>query len=424
MKKTLIPLIFLLSLSIFSCNMPTPQKNLSDRENQTAVPETKAATELVSNDVSSINRLQKQEKTKTAYYEYFFVIAKSGLNYRESPKGKVIGMFYLNTNLKVIKKTSLFEQIIDGDSTINGEWVGVEKGKDTVYVFNAYLSESPLISNVKIFQATPFYRYTGSSENGFINLSEVYFKNEELEKAILQGDDLPDTIILNAKQRALFLRRAEISESDSVYLYDVKTGDIFIYKVNDLPALARINTYFNENEYEKEESDFEFGFDLGKTYKNGYDNFVFIGKENPFIKGKLKPIVWKEIDLGLFKRKFNKIKEFEPYLSRKTSMVYLYQYDNFDFYFLDKQELIVVDVDKKSIVYSDYVHSDEGSTPTRLVMEDDAKSGNEQSQWTGILFKNKPPVIFGFYSYSFSCEGISFLNRSEPPLGILCDCRH
>src|SRR5690606_11982252 len=51
------------------------------------------------------------------------------------------------------------------------------------------------------------------------------------------------------------------------------------------------------------ERDFEFGFDLKKSYTGSY-NFTFVGKESPFQKEKLKPIIWKKIEGSEFPENF------------------------------------------------------------------------------------------------------------------------
>jgi hypothetical protein len=45
-------------------------------------------------------------------------------------------------------------------------------------------------------------------------------------------------------------------------------------------------------------------------------------------------------------------------------------------------------------------------------------------QWTGKLFKNKPPVILGFQYVAFGCPGITFLSPTEKDIYIYCDNRH
>ena len=70
------------------------------------------------------------------------VAAISGLNYRKSPKGKVISKFKYKTEVTIIEKTGILEEITDNGEQITGEWVGVKHGKKTVYVFDAFLTDT------------------------------------------------------------------------------------------------------------------------------------------------------------------------------------------------------------------------------------------------------------------------------------------
>ena len=70
----------------------------------------------------------------------YYVNAKSGLNYRDKPKGVVLGLFPLNTALQVVENSGVFQNIKDENTVLNGEWLGVLNNKDTVYVFSGFLS--------------------------------------------------------------------------------------------------------------------------------------------------------------------------------------------------------------------------------------------------------------------------------------------
>jgi hypothetical protein len=56
--------------------------------------------------------------------------------------------------------------------------------------------------------------------------------------------------------------------------------------------------------------------------------------------------------------------------------------------------------------------------------EDYEDSANIREQWTGRLFKNKPPVSFGFEYQSFGYHGITLLSETEKEIWISCDNRH
>ncbi|ADV49011.1 hypothetical protein Celal_1710 [Cellulophaga algicola DSM 14237] len=111
MKKALIVIL----LAILSCK--TDKNNVAQKEIE---------TEIVS---------------KKSIEEIKYVIAKSGLIYRDKAKGKPLGKFELNSKLNVIEHTAIFQEIKDKDKIVKGEWVGVKLDKNrVVYVFDGFLS--------------------------------------------------------------------------------------------------------------------------------------------------------------------------------------------------------------------------------------------------------------------------------------------
>jgi len=371
--------------------------------------------------------IAKDQSGLSSVDEYYYVNAKSGLNYRETPKGKILGKFSLNTYLKVIKKTEIIENVKDGNIIIKGEWVGVEKELDTVYVFDAYLSKDYTQSEMKIYSASPYTIESDGTRTRFLNLSDTYFNNYENRKII--NSNSKDTVRLNAKQRRLFLKTINVAESDSVYLIDLISKILHTYSVNDLPAIACVNIYASDSP----EDDYEFGLDLGR-FNGGYDNIAYVGKSNPFQIEKLKSIFWKEIDAKDFPIAFDtKIidKDIRSWFDDiKLGKSYKFTNNNYDYYLQNLMKkgnvkyryLVVIDTETNQIVYNDAIVSHEGAglAPINII----GKNNENEPQYTGKIFKNKPSIIFGFYWVSFGCESIEFLDEKEPPIWILCDNRH
>lgn len=412
MKLSLLLKFLIIFVSVFSC------KQLS-------------ATIILQNSIITA-------KTKNAQnsFEYKYVTAKSGLNFRDSPKGKILGKFPLNTGVKVNKHTKIFESIIDGGKNLKGEWVGVEKEEDTVYVFDAYLSYSYTLSDIKIYYAQPFDNKNKNYYPAFLNVSESYFYYTENENTILSKDEeLKDTIIINKKQRKEFLKKINVSESDSIFIYEIGADLIHTYKVKDLPAIACLNIFSNVYPNStKTERDFEFGFDLKKSYRGSYQNFAFVGKENPFQTGKLKPVFWEKIEGSEFPENFKKDATLH---SQKFSFKDVVAGESFKFsnnqyhYYLQNLQnekriyaryLVIIDSITKMVVLNRVYSESEGTFLNQLNLG--TNSLNTKFQWTGDLFKNKPPIIFGFLSSMFGCPSIDFLSESEPSIPLLCDNRH
>ncbi len=77
---------------------------------------------------------------ETLSIEKKYVNTRTRLNYRKSPKGKVLGKLSRNQEVIVVEHTGVFQEIKDDNQTKKGEWVGVLNKNDTVYVFDAFLS--------------------------------------------------------------------------------------------------------------------------------------------------------------------------------------------------------------------------------------------------------------------------------------------
>lgn len=376
---------------------------------------------------------KKNKKEVPKHYKHKYVIARSGLNYRDLPNGRILGKFPLNTHLKIIEYTKISDQVKEGDNIIKGEWVGVEKNSDTVYVFNGFLSHSYVQSDIKLYSSSKFYKgKNGKTRTSFLNLSETYFSSGARKTILTENDLTKDTIRLNQNQRKKLINRLKISESDKAFVYLIKNDSILTFNIKDLPAIACLNIYGSDN-YSNLEDAYEFGFDLDKKITDSY-NFVYLGKENPFQIGELKSIIWKKIDKKDFPKEFNsniidnRIRRW--FNGIKSGQSYKFSTNNIDYFIqdLNKNEklehryMVVLDSKNNNIIYES-VHIDSESTYLIPLKTEDNKAKYE-SQWAGELFKNKPVVIFGFLGHNFGCPSITVLDVTEPPIPILCDNRH
>lgn len=380
---------------------------------------------------------KKKEKNIPKHYEKKYVVARSGLNFRDLPNGNVLGKFPLNTHLKIIEYTNITDQIKDGERIIKGEWVGVEKDLDTVYVFNGFLSYSSVKSDLKLYSSSPFYKEKdGKTRIAFLNLSETYFYDENgkrNQESILTDNDLEnDTIKLNPNQRKKLINGLKISESDKVFVYLIRYDTILSFNIKDLPAIACVNIYGSDN-YSNLEDAYEFGFDLDEKIRDS-DNFVYIGQKNPFQTGMLESIVWKRIDGRDFPKKFSTdiIDDSRRrwFNGIETGQSYIFSANNLDYFIqylikdgkLKHRYVVVVDSKTKNIIYENVQIDSEGTYLIPLITEDSKEQ--YYSQWTGKLFINKPVIMFGFLGHNFGCPSIAVLDETEPPIPILCDNRH
>ena len=205
MKETLYILLF---TQLFSCTFDTKEK--------------------------ATNTIQKPAKIEEKANEYKFVNTQSGLNYRNKPKGKIIGKFEDSQKLQIIKHTTVFETIKDGTETKKGEWLGVKKDKDTVYVFGAYLSTT---IKTKILIPTTYRDWDNKNPANSLNKSwfDLYKKESKyyLGKAnyhIEKGED-PCTGIFtktihSANNTLIFIKNTQL-KSGVVHAIDFSKNKIW-----------------------------------------------------------------------------------------------------------------------------------------------------------------------------------------------------
>ncbi|WP_121667385.1 hypothetical protein [Mesonia aquimarina] len=428
--KIHLQLIFLsILLLTFGCKEKTSGQQTTGTEEQV---EQKKSFEQPKDSI------EKKEKVQPTHYEHKYVIAKSGLNYRDSPDGKVLGKFPLNTSLRLVEYTKITDTINDAGKLIVGKWVGVQsqmlssKEKDTVYVFNGFLSNSFVQSDIKLYYASSFYKEKdGKTRTAFLNLSETYFEdaynqigNKNRNSIFTESDLEKDTIKLNKSQRKKFLKYSNISESDKVFVYLISSDKIQTYNVNDLPVIACMNPYGPSSDYRNDEFDYMFGFDLGKNISNRDENLVYVGKENPFQTGKIKPIVWTTIE----NNQFPIAKDLKNKIDLST---YFFATEKYDYYLqkptenISSYHLVIVDKISKSEILNTNYYDGESTYLTGLkIAESENEEDIQQSQWTGEIIKNKASVVFGFVGHSFGCPSITILEETEPEIQILCDNRH
>lgn len=286
----------------------------------------------------------------------------------------------------------------------------------------------------------------------FANLSETYFSNEAVEKnPLLKGDDFQkDTIVLEGERRAFFLKHVHISEEDKLFIYDFKNKISKEFLVKDLPVIACINVYSERPSQESEEYlqwlssgyahfDYEYGFDLGKQYKNQEyaEALVFIGKENPFVEGKIQRIKWekiaqKDIPVSVSESYLKKngidfqtlrFKDAYQFTQGKEQIIaqdFIYSEEEVEYEMIVRY-FIVLDTEKQSIRNQFLIKDGEFSEnlPFEQINEDE-----HIFQYFGQLFKGKSSVFLNLENMTAGCQSIYFTDVKDLPIRILCDNRH
>lgn len=266
----------------------------------------------------------------------------------------------------------------------------------------------------------------------FISVSDVY-------KGI---QPIPATIIKNQKQmsfeerqhfelddpsRKKLLEGIHLTENDSLYIYEYGYNKLQRMPISQLKAVAYLSPYSDSEDVDPES--YMMGFQVATHQKiTDYDRYntaiAYFGNKNPFVENKMKAVKWQKAGADISKKYFSQSK-------LTLGKTYQSQYENLTYYLQDYLEEGNI-ADRKLVVINDHnekvaekifslAGSDGGEfMPLYGIDADEANI----SQWTGHLFKGKPPVIFGFIAQSFGCPSISFLDQKEEDFPINCDNRH
>ncbi|MBL0736581.1 oxidoreductase [Flavobacterium sp. GN10] len=279
-----------------------------------------------------------------------------------------------------------------------------------------------------------------SSEVAFVSLSDIYPVTDEKDTLVLPNiekmgkyDSQYFTFVKNYRKR--FLSKTNISETDSLFIYDYAKNKQVSFAVKNLKTAAMLNGYSSEEDWPYDNYDFMIGFEINKKHLNGFseyyrDALVYVGKENPFSQEHLKPISWKKIAKKDYPSKPLKNDDRTLLKNTLTGNTYFFKTESYEYFlqdYLDSNKIIygrrllVVNSKTKDVIIEKLFSQSEGTSPSPLNYEN---GENSIDQWTGKLFKNKPEVVFGFEYVSFGCPSISVIDKSNEEINIQCDNRH
>jgi hypothetical protein len=280
------------------------------------------------------------------------------------------------------------------------------------------------------------------SDIAFVSLSDIYLLEDDDSYSLAlpnieeMGVDSAQYFVLEKRYRDRFLSETKISETDSVFIYDYSINKLVPIVVKNLKVVAMVTVYASERDYPYPPYYYMIGFEIDAEKLKGFSDYyrhtlVSAGKENPFVQEPLTPIVWGKIATEDYPSK--EIEgEYNAYL--KTLAIgdtHLFEANGLQYFLqtlLDKQfsqptyrRLLVVDSKTKDIIIEKIYGRGEGTSVSPLNYE---YVDAEINQWTSRLFKNKPPVVFGFEYISFGCPFISIIDKSNEDIFIYCDNRH
>jgi hypothetical protein len=334
----------------------------------------------------------------------------------------------INSSILILSLSLLFLSCGNTNQEIKIENTNQEVLTNILATIEIKNEVEPLATSIDLtIYALGCYEKVKEKPSRFISLTDTYPWSEHpdslaISDEYLGDEEILDYHILNSKFRTRFLKKLNIKESDSIFLYNFILDKTEAFRVKEIPILAHLTPYGADSPISQ--YDYLIGFDLEKAspikdYQSCYGAFVFVGNKNPFISGGLKPIIWKKIDVKLFP----KDRASKKIAKTKITKLYEYQWSNFTYYLINEIHLVIVESSSNKLI-TEAVFEEGESTGLALLSFKNQKNEYGTEQWTGNLFKNKPPVFFGFTYESFGCPSINFIEKSGKEIYINCDNRH
>lgn len=280
-----------------------------------------------------------------------------------------------------------------------------------------------------------FYGSQPDMEVGFVPLTDRYPGGEHPEMHInpeysgdIQGIYYHE---LDSEKRTKFLNRVNLKESDQIYIFKFSLDSVIEFQIKDLPLVVRfLSGYKPSQDQPLLLSDYQVGFEIDDRTaqlleKDDSDIFIHAGDKNPFQTGNIKPLIWKKVEREMFPLHQDSLTKSDWFKKLEPGDVYHDSVNEMDFYFQnyfngERLAARYFIIKKSNEVIYDQIYADSESTYLRQL--DDYSS--EPNQWTGKIFKDYPPFIFGFTGNSFGCPRIQFIDQSVEPVRIKCDNRH
>lgn len=427
-KHYLTLLLLIALLSFYSCKENSKSSTQSDQPIEIKIDSTRSKNNaVIKSEIITVNQDEVLEV-------YKYVNAPSGLNFRDKPDGEILGTFPNNLRLKIIANTGIEKIIKDKGLLIKGEWVQVSMDNTEGFVFDGFLSNEAIdidynnrINNLSILTING-YEIGNQDLTAFISLTDGYWNNKFPKT---QSEDVKKNQLkvyyLKGRERAQFLANREIKESDNLYLYNYEIDKLIITKVIDIPLLSHESIYGGP--------DYLTGFDvkgiIDTSDNSFYNSFASIGRENPFETGKVQTIRWQSINVNQIPTFLLSYGSFYKTSNYEVELAYHYYQNGRNYYYTRNSfengkfivdYIFVMSKDDK-LLFITQIKDTESSSPS-IYLNDNINDMQQSIHFTGRLFKNKPPVIFGLYYTSFGCPFIDFLSTTEPSVYLQCDNRH
>jgi len=266
----------------------------------------------------------------------------------------------------------------------------------------------------------------------FISVSDIYKGEQPIPADIVKNHkqmtyEERQHFELDTPSRKKLLNGIHLTENDSLFIYEYGSNKLQKMPISQLKAVAYLSPYTDSEDLDPDS--YMMGFQVATHQKTTeYDRFnnaiAYFGNKNPFVENKMKAMKWQKAGADISKKYFthSKLAQGKTYQSQYENLTYYLQ-DYLEEGNIVDRKLVVINDRKEKIAEKTFslAGSDGGEfLPLYGIDTDEANV----FQYTGYLFKGKPPIVFGFLVQSFGCPSISFLDKTEKDFPINCDNRH
>ena len=262
---------------------------------------------------------------------------------------------------------------------------------------------------------------------------------------------------LNAEYRRRLFEQTSISETDTVFIYDYVADVLLAFPVNKLGAFAHLIWHYQHDTPPHSMRSYEVGVGIDSDklpdfhWSSLRSSLVYIGQTHPFIRGGLTPIVWERINsddfpihktqLGLDSlhtafRHFGYYNRIAYSANSQRGDAFLFEWQHYRYYlqiwkvniertnrsFFSRvgAHLLVFNTKNNKLVVERTFREDDFIGLTSMIIKGYEEERDISSQWTGYLFRNKPPVVFQFES-GWLCTYFIFLDPTVSDIEVMCN---
>ena len=304
----------------------------------------------------------------------------------------------------------------------NGEYQGTGR----LNIFSFHWQSNEYISLVSLSSIDPICWVLYPDEERNI----VYFSDRE------QHED-NRFFELSAEYRRQFFERTNISETDSVFLFDYMNDILSVFSVNELPVVAFLQQVPLCSD-KPTLCDYHIGFAINNDdllqfpeydFSIGRSVLIYVGKTHPFVRGGLTPIVWEQINDENFPADRAQL-DFE---ADETHSTYLFVWNQYRLYLQERsndtrhwlesesRHLLVFDKNNDKLVLEKMFYGGYFGFEALLVKGYEEYVHNIPKPAIGYLFQDRPPVMLHFDF--IWCEYFIFLDPTTNNFWVLCDDR-